>query len=121
MRKQNGIHYVFEEPKNGNPATESGLPSAEEWVEKLEQAKDLAISQNLTSCYSSDNGLGEMSSSMSSPASTLGGQSTFQEGFSVRDRSGRSHLSKNQTTAEENVKRNRFSKRQSKGGLGSAF
>ncbi|KAJ2907137.1 AGC PDK1 protein kinase [Zalerion maritima] len=116
-----GIHYVFEEPKNGNPITESGLPSAEEWVEKLDQAKDLAISQNLASSYSSDNGFGEMSSSMSSPASTLGGKNTYPDGYSVSDRSGRNHLSKSQASLEETTKRNRFSKRQSKSGLGSAF
>lgn len=65
-----------------------------------------------------------MSSSMSSPASTLGGRTTYPEGFSVSDRTGRNQLTKSQASLgleETNVKRNRFSKRQSKNGLGAAF
>lgn len=64
-----------------------------------------------------------MSSSMSSPSSTMGGRSQFPpEGFSISDRSGRNQLTKSQASLEEtNVKRNRFSKRQSKNGLGAAF
>jgi len=72
--------------------------------------------------YGSENGFGDMSSSMSSPSSTLGGRATFPEGFSVSDRSGRNQLTKSQASLDEtNVKRNRFSKRQSKNGLGAAF
>lgn len=62
--------------------------------------------------------------SSSSPASTLGGRSNFPDGFSVSDRSQRNQLSKSQASLdgiETNVKRNRFSKRQSKNGLGAAF
>jgi len=84
----------------------------------------LAISQNLIGSYSSDNGFGDMSSSMSSPASTMGGglANYAEGGYSVSDRSGRNQLSKSQGSLEEvNVKRNRFSKRQSKNGLGAAF
>ncbi|KAJ9132595.1 Serine/threonine-protein kinase ksg1 [Pleurostoma richardsiae] len=117
----NGIHYTFEEPKN-SAATDGGKFSVEEWIESLDRAKDLAISQNLVGSYSSDNGFGDMSSSMSSPASTLGGRGQFPEGFSVSDRSGRNQLSKSQASLEDtSTKRNRFSKRQSKNGLGAAF
>ena len=93
----------------------------DDWIESLQRAKDLAISFSGSS-YSSESGFGDMSSSMSSPASTLGGRSAFPEGFSVSDRSGRNQLTKSQASLEEtNVKRNRFSKRQSKNGLGAAF
>ncbi len=86
----------------------------------LERAKDFALSQNLTGSYSSDNGFGD--SSMSSPASTLGGRSTYPDGFSISDRSGRNQLTKSQGSLDQepNVKRNRFSKRQSKNGLAAA-
>lgn len=52
-----------------------------------------------------------------------GGLTNYAEGgYSVSDRSGRNQLSKSQGSLEEvNVKRNRFSKRQSKNGLGAAF
>ena len=65
-----------------------------------------------------------MSSSMSSPESTMGARTNFTEGgYSVSDRSGRNQLSKSQVSLDQdvNVKRNRFSKRQSKNGLGAAF
>lgn len=113
-----GVHYTFEEPKSSQN-NESKF-SVDDWIESLERAKDLAISQNLVG---NDTGFGDMSSSMSSPSSTMGGRSQFSpEGFSINDRSGRNQLSKSQASLEEtNVKRNRFSKRQSKNGLGAAF
>ncbi|KAK3944485.1 Serine/threonine-protein kinase ksg1 [Diplogelasinospora grovesii] len=120
-----GTHYAFEEPKSAQ--NDGSKFSVDEWIESLERAKDLAISQNLLGSYTGDNGFGEMSSAMSSPTSTLGGRSTYPEGFSINDRSGRNQLTKSQPTKsqasleETNVKRNRFSKRQSKNGLGAAF
>ncbi|KAL1873088.1 hypothetical protein VTK73DRAFT_1140 [Phialemonium thermophilum] len=115
-----GVHYTFEQPKSAS--NDAGSFSADEWIESLEKAKDLALSQSVVGSYGSDNGFGDMSSAMSSPASTLGGRANFPEGFSISDRSGRNQLSKSQGSLEEvNVKRNRFSKRQSKNGLGAAF
>ncbi|KAJ9138578.1 Pkinase-domain-containing protein [Coniochaeta hoffmannii] len=113
-----GIHYTFEEPKSSSADARF---SADEWIEALQRAKDLSMSFSGAS-YGSENGFGDMSSSMSSPSSTLGGRATFPEGFSVSDRSGRNQLTKSQASLDEtNVKRNRFSKRQSKNGLGAAF
>ncbi|KAB5583695.1 putative 3-phosphoinositide dependent protein kinase-1 [Coniochaeta sp. 2T2.1] len=100
-----GIHYTFEEPKS---ASADARFSADDWIEALQRAKDLAMSFSGSS-YGSENGFGDMSSSMSSPASTLGGRSTFPEGFSVSDRSGRNQLTKSQGSLEDtNVKRNSF-------------
>lgn len=114
------MHYTFEEPKSSQ--NEAAKFSVDDWIESLERAKEMAISQNLTGSYGSDAGFGDMSSSMSSPASTMGGRANLSEGFSISDRSGRNQLSKSQASLEEtNVKRNRFSKRQSKNGLGAAF
>ncbi|KAK3303981.1 kinase-like domain-containing protein [Chaetomium strumarium] len=116
----NGVHYTFEEPKSSQNS--DAKFSVDDWIESLERAKDLAISQNLVGSYSSDNGFGDMSSSMSSPASTMGGRATLGEGYSISDRSGRNQLTKSQASLEDtSVKRNRFSKRQSKNGLGAAF
>ncbi|KAH8677727.1 kinase-like domain-containing protein [Xylariales sp. PMI_506] len=117
----NGIHYTFEEPKPAN-SLDPSRPTASDWIECLEQAKDMAVSQNATSAYNNENGFGDMSSTMSSPASTFGGNGAYSEGFSIGDRSSRHHLSKSQLSLEDNSsKRHRFSKRQSKQGLGSAF
>jgi 3-phosphoinositide dependent protein kinase-1 len=121
IEEQNGVHYTFEEHKSSQG--DAAKYSVDDWIESLERAKDLAISQNIVGSYNSDNGFGDMSSSMSSPASTMGGRSNFPEGFSISDRSGRNQLTKSQASLEEtnSVKRNRFSKRQSKNGLGAAF
>ncbi|KAI1844216.1 hypothetical protein JX266_009700 [Neoarthrinium moseri] len=118
-----GVHYTFEEPKAAN-SLDSSRPTADDWLECLEQAKDMAMSQNMAGAYNGDNGFSEMSSSMSSPASTFGGNNAYSEGFGISDRSQRHHLSKSQLSLEDTsntTKRNRFSKRQSKQGLGSAF
>lgn len=76
----------------------------------------------MASSYAGDNGFGDMNSSVSSPSSTLGGRGAYPDGFNVSDRSGRNHLSKSQGSLDDPApKRNRFSKRQSRNGLGSAF
>jgi 3-phosphoinositide dependent protein kinase-1 len=115
------VRYVFEEPKSPT-ASDNGKFSVDDWVESLDQAKDMAISQNLAGSYSSDNGFGGMSSSMSSPSSTMGGRGMFPEGFTVSDRSGRHNMNKSQGSFEDITpsKRHRFSKRQSKNPLGAA-
>jgi 3-phosphoinositide dependent protein kinase-1 len=92
-------------------------PTADDWIETLQQAKDIAVSMNISGSYASDNGFGEMSSSMSSPASTFG-----PETYGVSDRTHRNPLNRSQASLEDTTsKRKRFSKRQSKQGLGSAF
>ena len=103
--------------------TELAASSVDDWIEVLDKAKDLALSQNLAGSYTSDNAFGDMSSAVSSPASTLGGRVPYPEGFGINDRGGRHHLTKSQASLEETTssKRNRFSKRQSKNGLQSAF
>jgi hypothetical protein len=113
---QGGNHYTFEDPK-GSTSSDSSRPSAPEWVECLERAKELAVSQS-----SSEGSFNDMPSTMPSPASTMGGRAVYAEGFGVSDRAGRNHLSKSQASLEDPApKRNRFSKRQSRSGLGSAF
>ncbi|KAH7320309.1 kinase-like domain-containing protein [Stachybotrys elegans] len=107
-----GYHYTFEDTK-GSTSSESGRPSAEEWIECLETAKEFARSQN------NDNGFSEMTSNMSSPASTIGGPANYPETHSSGDWTGRNHLSKSQASLDDPApKRNRFSKRQSRNGLG---
>jgi 3-phosphoinositide dependent protein kinase-1 len=100
--------------------------SAQEWIESIERAKDMALSQSMVGSYNSDTGF-DMSSSVSSPSSTLHGNSIYPEGFNVSDRSGRNHLTKSQASLGEeqlekgNKKNHRFSKRQSKNGLSTPF
>jgi len=118
-----GIHYTFEDMRSSKDNGDSSRTTPEEWIESIERAKELAISQNMLGSYSSDAGF-DMSSSVSSPTSTLGGgiASIYPEGFSVADRSGRKNISKSQASLQEDsTKRHRFSKRQSKNGLAAVF
>lgn len=115
------MHYQFEQPKSSSSSIDAG--TVDEWIEALEKAKDIALSQDLAGSFNGDNGFGDMSSSMSpSPASTLSRAIQYPEGgFNISDRAGRNQLSKSQVSLEEQqAKRNRFSKRQSKNGLGTA-
>ncbi|KFZ06852.1 hypothetical protein V501_07026 [Pseudogymnoascus sp. VKM F-4519 (FW-2642)] len=114
-----GTHYSFEEPRSSNSSSDLGRTAPEEWIETLDSAKDFAMSQSMLGSYNNDSNFAEMSSSVSSPTSTLGGGNTYPEGMGVTDRNGRKNLTKNQEDAPP--KRHRFSKRQSKSGLAAVF
>ena len=118
--RKGGHHYTFEETK-GSPKPDGTSSSVDEWIDCLERAKDLALSQS-NEIFDGDNDFAEMQSEMSSPTSTLAGRKKHSESGVASDRFGRNHLSKSQASLEDSgVKRNRFSKRQSRNGLGSAF
>jgi 3-phosphoinositide dependent protein kinase-1 len=117
------MHYTFEDTKPTKDGADPGRPAPEEWIETIGRAKDFAISQSMLGSYNSDAGF-DMSSSVSSPASTLGGGigSIYPEGFGVADRAGRKNISKSQASLQEDsTKRHRFSKRTSKNGLAAVF
>ncbi|KAH7347941.1 serine/threonine-protein kinase ksg1 [Plectosphaerella cucumerina] len=118
------LHYTFEDVKSASAvSSDTGGMSANDWISTLERAKDLALSQTSLGPFANDSSFGDMSSAMSSPASTLGGHGHYGEGFGATgsDRPGRNHLSKSQPGTDDVAKRNRFSKRQSKNGLGAQF
>ncbi|OAA46251.1 Serine/threonine-protein kinase domain protein [Metarhizium rileyi] len=115
-----GYHYTFEEIRTSVSNDEEN-PSAEGWIECLEKARDMALSQS-AHVQGNDGPFGDMSSAVSSPSSTLGSRAQHADGHAVHDRSVRNHLSKTQPNLDEvTSKRNRFSKRQSRNGFGSAF
>ncbi|KAG6125948.1 hypothetical protein E4U46_008364 [Claviceps purpurea] len=115
-----GYHYTFEDTKS-SLTTSSGKASADEWVECLAKAKNLALSHiNITN--TDDSAFAEIPSAVSSPSCTSAGRAHFTDLQSGQERSGRNHLSKSQPGHDEpTAKRNRFSKRQSRNGLGPAF
>ncbi|RDL37219.1 putative 3-phosphoinositide-dependent protein kinase 1 [Venustampulla echinocandica] len=119
--------YTFEDTKSSVITGDPSKSSAQEWIESLERAKDMALSHSMVGSYSSDTGF-DMSSSTTSPNSTLHGNMNYPEGFSVTDRAGRHHLTKSQASlgVDEQIekptnKKHRFSKRQSKTGLSTPF
>ncbi|KAI0518466.1 hypothetical protein F5B22DRAFT_635175 [Xylaria bambusicola] len=73
-----GYHWTFEDIKTPSSLDTSG-PTPDDWIETLQQAKDIVASTNMSGSYVSDNAFGEISSSMSSPASTFG-----PEGYSLQ-------------------------------------
>lgn len=112
-----GSHYTFEDTKNSS-STDLARASAEEWVECLDRAKEYALSQDTDAAYEADSAYRDISSA-SSPSGTLA-----LDSYAPSERPGRSHLSKSQGSLEDPSpapKRNRFSKRQSRNGLDSAF
>lgn len=121
-----GTHYTFEDSKSSVMTGDPYKSSAEEWLESIERAKDIALSQSMVGSYSTDTGF-DLSSSVSSPSSTLHGNSIYPEGFNVADRHGRNHLTKSQASLGEDAegkasnKKHRFSKRASKNGLSTPF
>ncbi|KAI9846708.1 MAG: pkb-activating kinase-like protein [Sclerophora amabilis] len=114
--------FTFEDPKVDS---NSAFGAAMEWLETIDRAKEMAISQSMAknSSYTGDDAFKELSSSLSSPASTLGGD----VGMSVdptgsTTSSGRLSKSQQASNDTESIKgRKRFSKRHSKNGLAAVF
>ncbi|KAI9856758.1 MAG: pkb-activating kinase-like protein [Trichoglossum hirsutum] len=106
-------HYTFEDIKASSDPT-SAQPYAQEWLDTIESAKDLAISQNLTNTYSSEDAFN--TSNMSSPSSTLVGDTGLP--FDGMGRNGKNQLADGEASTKS---RKRFSKRHSKSGLAAVF
>ncbi|KAF7862024.1 hypothetical protein EAF04_007904 [Stromatinia cepivora] len=122
-----GTHYTFEDTKTSVTSNDPSKTSAQEWIEAIEKAKDMALSQNMVGSYNSDTGF-DMSSAATSPTSTIHGTSIYQDNYGLSDRSGRHHLTKSQASlggeeafGDSRKKSHRFSKRQSKNGLSTPF
>ncbi|KAF2096957.1 Pkinase-domain-containing protein [Rhizodiscina lignyota] len=123
-------HYVFEDPKATTADPDGSKYSTAEWMDSLERARDLALSHSLSNSYSGDSGLNDLSSTMSSPNSTLGVQDQI-EGVNIPI--GTRHLMRKKDRRDETDNdgesvrslggkgRKRFSRRQSKNGLAAVF
>jgi 3-phosphoinositide dependent protein kinase-1 len=97
---------------------DGSMYAAQEWIETIERAKDFAISQSVTNSYSGDSTFNDLSSTLSSPTSTLGNGDAL-EGVNIPT-AGR--LRKGEIGDGESIKgRKRFSKRHSKNGLAAVF
>lgn len=112
---QGGYHYAFEDVKGVTP--ESGAASADEWVESLDRAKDIAMSREIL-LGGSEKDFSDLSSPVPSPSNSMAGRSTGR--VNSGDRQPRNHLTKKDGD-EGSSRKNIFSKRQSRNGLGSAF
>jgi 3-phosphoinositide dependent protein kinase-1 len=109
---QRDKQFVFEDPKNTTSDPNGSKFSTEEWLDGLEQAKDYALAQTMAN-YSGDSALNDLGSSLSSPSSTLGGDSAL-DGVNIPTAR---HLRKDPGDTDSVKGRKRFSKRHSKNGL----
>lgn len=112
---QRDKQYVFEDPKSTTSDPDGSKYSTQEWLDSIENAREYALSQSMNSSYSADAALNDLGSSLSSPSSTLGGDSALDGVNIPTARHG--HLRKDHGDSESLKGRKRFSKRHSKNGL----
>ncbi|GAQ36658.1 pkb-activating kinase-like protein [Aspergillus tubingensis] len=111
-------HFVFEDPKPSSSNMGATAVSAQEWLDSLDRAREMALSQQGNGSYS-DDAFRDLSSGLSSHANTLDRSSEIQNESAP---AGRATLVKHQNTDTESVKgKKRFSRRHSKNGLAAVF
>lgn len=116
---QRDKHLTFEDPRATTSDPAGSKYSTQEWIDSVEQAREIALSQSASSSY-----VGEsiLNGGMNSPADSLGGDSAMpMTGPSSASQSGRQTLRKEKDDGEGNKGRKRFSKRHSKSGLAAVF
>ncbi|KAI9870668.1 MAG: pkb-activating kinase-like protein [Pleopsidium flavum] len=108
-------YFTFEDPKSSTNDATTTAASTQEWLDTIERAKEIAVSQSVTNSYCSEDAFKDLPSS----ASTLGGDTALH----LDNGPGRHTLQKSQRDSDvESTKgRKRFSKRQSKSGLTAVF
>ncbi|KAE8148127.1 kinase-like domain-containing protein [Aspergillus avenaceus] len=111
-------HFVFEDPKPQSSSGNTTALSAQEWVDALDRAREMALFQQSNGSYSADEAFHNISSELSSHANTLDRNSEVHH----ENPPGRATLVKHQPTDSDSVKgKKRFSRRHSKNGLAAVF
>lgn len=110
---------MFEDPKSSSSDVAATALSTQEWLDTLDRAKEIAMSQHGNSTYPGDESMRD-SSGLSSHANTINQSSDFPADSSSATKAT---LIKHQAAAEpEPVKgKKRFSRRHSKNGLSAVF
>ena len=107
---QRDKQFVLEDPKSTTSDPDGSKYSTQEWLDSIEQARDYALSQSMAA---SDASLSYLTSTLTSPASTLGADSAL-DGVDIPNSR---HLRKEHGDADSVKGRKRFSKRHSRNGL----
>lgn len=125
---QRDKHYTFEDPRATTSDPAGSKFSTQEWMDCVEQARELAIAASMTNSYSGDSMLNDLNaqSALSSPSDSVGDDAVMpMSGPSASERHGhalRHTLRRNTDEDERSLKgRKRFSKRHSKSGLAAVF
>ncbi|KAJ9620225.1 serine/threonine protein kinase [Taxawa tesnikishii (nom. ined.)] len=112
-------HYIFEDPRASASDPKGSDFYTKEWMESINQAREIAMSLSVQNSYSGDSQYADLGSGLSSPASTVGPDGGQEQAIT---HSGRHTLRKDPGDSESiRTKRSRFSKRHSKSGLAAVF
>ncbi|KAF7195922.1 Serine/threonine-protein kinase ksg1 [Pseudocercospora fuligena] len=116
-------HYTFEDPRATTADPAGSKFSTQEWMDAVEQAREVAIATSMTNSYSGESMLNDFNAStLSSPADSLGGDAAMPlSGPSASERHALRHTLRKNTDEESLKGRKRFSKRHSKIGLAAVF
>ncbi|KAL8702959.1 MAG: hypothetical protein Q9201_003863 [Fulgogasparrea decipioides] len=108
-------HFTFEMPKASSSDGSATSASAQEWLDAIEWARDIAASVQLSNPYSGEDAIKELQSGSSS-------SSRASRALDLDSSESRNTLQKPPPTESESfMSRKRFSKRQSKSGLSAVF
>ncbi|KAF1812272.1 Pkinase-domain-containing protein [Eremomyces bilateralis CBS 781.70] len=122
-------HFAFEDPKLHPSDPTSSIYATQEWLDTLSRAKDLALSHHASYSASYEDSTIDLSSTISSPTSTLGGGGANASGNvtghggeldGVNIPSSRDHVEMEREGKERRGMK-RFSRRHSKNGLAAVF
>ncbi|MCJ1473693.1 pkb-activating kinase-like protein [Lambiella insularis] len=114
-------HYTFEDPKAATSDGSATSSAAQEWIDAIERAREIALSQSVNNSYSGDE-FKDLQSGLPSPTNTLdiAADRRTHSNLAMNSRSNlKKHPSINNPDEAKGFKR--FSKRQSKSGLPSVF
>lgn len=121
-RPKRDRHFIFEDPKPASKDPMATAVSAQEWLDALVRARDLAISlQERHNNYSTDDSLNLSTSALSSHASTIDQSPDLSPHPGAHPGRAMLHKQHSGGDAESLKGRKRFSKRQSKSGLTAVF
>ncbi|KAL9035334.1 MAG: hypothetical protein Q9214_006630 [Letrouitia sp. 1 TL-2023] len=105
-------HFTFEDPKSTSSDGSATSASAQEWLDAIELARELAASQSTSNSYSGEDVLKDLQP----------GSSNSPRALDLDAPETRHTLQKLQPTESDSfMGRKRFSKRQSKSGLSAVF
>ncbi|KAL9037155.1 MAG: hypothetical protein Q9180_003882 [Flavoplaca navasiana] len=105
-------HFTFEAPKSVSSDPSTSSASAQEWLDAIERAREMAAFHSTSNSYSSEDAFKELQSGPSSSSRTL----------DLDSAESRNTLQKPASSESESfMSRKRFSKRQSKSGLSAVF
>ncbi|KAL8807882.1 MAG: hypothetical protein Q9200_004495 [Gallowayella weberi] len=109
---QKDKHFTFESPKSSSPDASTTSASAQEWLDAMERAREMAAFHSTSNSYNSEDAFKEMQS----------GPSGSTRALDLDSGEGRNILQKAAPAESDSfMSRKRFSKRQSKSGLSAAF